>query len=369
MLHKALKFLFLASLVCGCQKKETPVRHFPIEISSAGQCDIPIVLKGVGHLIASEEVEIHPEIEGRITKIHFQDGSFVEQGDLLFEIDDRKCLACQEEAKAKILEEKARIRFSTALVNRMSELVGKDYVSAVDYEERLKELEEAKQRLEEANAHYKRCQVNLGHTKIHAPLSGYLSERRLDVGNFITSYEAPLVTLRKVSPITVNFSLPGQYIDTIKEHHRIAPLKLTAKRCISNCPILEGKLTFVQNRIHPETGMLNLRGEIANEDEKGWPGEFVRVCLHIGMQKNAVIVPDRAIVIGEKKKFLFVLSDTEDSVEMREVKVGLGHGRCTEILEGISAGEKIVTDGQINLYDGAPVKVISTIENCCGEEA
>lgn len=285
MLHKILRWIVLASLVYGCQKQETPTRYFPVEISSAGKCDIPIILKGVGHLLASEEIEIHPEIEGRITKMHFQDGSFVEEGELLIEIDDRKYLACEEEAKAKILEEEARIRFCTAVVNRMSELVGKDYVSAIDYEGRIKDLEEAKQRLEETKAHYKRCQVNLSHTKIHAPVSGYLSNRRLDPGNFITSYEAPLITLRKVSPIVVDFSLSGQHIDTIKEHQRVAPLNLTATRCVCNSAPLKGKLTFVQNCIHPETGMLMLRGIIANEDERGWPGEFVRVSLQIGMQK------------------------------------------------------------------------------------
>lgn len=96
-----------------------------------------------------------------------------------------------------------------------------------------------------------------------------------------------------------------------------------------------------------------------------------RICTRFSSNwdaKNAVIVPDQAVVIGEKKKFLFVLSDSEDSVEMREVKVGLGHGPCTEIIEGITAGEKIVTDGQMNLFDGAPINVVSTIENCCGEE-
>jgi membrane fusion protein, multidrug efflux system len=367
MLSKVLKLSLCTTLLFGCKREEAPVHRFPVEISTAGQCDIPIYLKGVGHLLAFEEIEIHPEVEGRIERIYYPDGTFVEKGALLVEIDDRKYQACEEEAKAKILEEEARVRFCTAVVNRMSELVGKDYVSAIEYEGRVKDLEESKQRLEEAHAHHKRCKINLSHTKIHAPISGYLSERRLDEGNFITSYEAPLMTLRRVSPIVVDFSLPGLHLDTIKEHQRVSPLPLTAKRCVPNCPPLEGKLTFVQSRIHPETGMLQLRGEIANLEERGWPGEFVRVALQLGTQKNAIVVLDQAIVIGEEKKYIFVLSPEEDSVEMREVKVGLAHGPCIEILEGIEKDEKIVTDGQINLYDGAPVKVMATIENCCGE--
>lgn len=353
--------LFLILVACmGCQKQKVPERLFPVEVAPVTCRNLPIILTGVGHLLASEEVEIHPQVDGVITRVHFEDGQYVEKGKLLIEIDDRKYAACVEEGEAKVLEEQARYRYALAVTSRMAELVSKDYVSVVEYESKVKETEEGKQRLEEAKAALKRCQVNLEHTKITSPINGYLNQRRYDPGNYVTAHDDSLVTIRNVSPMVVDFSLPALHLDTIREKQKNTPLSLSVQRCVEgSCP-LEGFLTFIQNRVHPETGMLQLRGQLPNYDEKGWPGEFVRVSLKLDEKINSCVVPHNALVLGQDAHFLFVLSPDQQRVERRKVKVGVEFEGVVEILEGVEKEELVIVDGQLNLFDQAPVKVVSS---------
>jgi len=352
-------FIFYLTLIVGCtQKTVNHPKKYPIKVGVATVEDVPQFIKGIGKLIPALEVNLKAQVSGILTNVLFTDGQLVEEGDLLMTIDPRIYEAQVEQAVAQLNENRARLRYSLDFAETYGTLVSKDYVSRLDYEQAIQNVDIYKSAIEEALAAIKKAQVDLGYTQIRAPFKGYLGLRKYDPGNYVdSSIGNILVTLKKITPLSVKFYLPAEYVQEIRQKQQISPLYLEAE--LPNDPAypLTGSLWFIDNNVNPDTGMITLEGTIPNEDERGWPGQFVRVYLRLKTFIDAVLVPKQAVVLGELGNFVFVLDEQKMQVKMRMIGKGFVYKDAYVVLWGLKGGETIVTDGQLNLTENAYVYI------------
>lgn len=348
----------------GCQSKKKPAepRAFPIEVAPSIQSDIPFYLKGIGQLKANYEVDIKSQVDGILTDVLIDSGQRVSKGELLMVIDQRPYIAALMEAKAQLQEDKARLKYALEFAEAYGALVGEEYVARLEYEEGVQNVGVYQAAIDADLAEIKKAEINLGYTEIRAPWDGYLGLRIYDPGNFI-SVEAneTLITLRVIHPILISFSVPGEHVDEIRHfQNEEGPLLVDAFFPGQKEPI-QGSLYFIDNTVDPDTGMIHLQGTYLNEDERGWPGAFVRVRMKLKTLFGVILVPSQALVLTETGYIVFVLKE-DGTVEQRAVQKGEVYKGMT-MVEGIKAGEKVVIDGQVNLYDGARVFIPKSKES------
>lgn len=343
------------------QNKNAEEPTVPVTVSKAILEDVPLYLKGIGVLKPSISVDMRPQIDGVLTEVLFEAGQYVDKHTLLMTLDSRLYEADLEIAKANLGTEEAAYRLYHDITKRMEKLVQEDFVSEVEYEKSLEKLEASHANIEKTYGEIKKAEVNLGYTSIYSPIAGYLGDKNFDAGNYVSSSQKkPLVTIHQVTPLDVEFSLPSYHLEEIRKKQEEAPLFLKAERPSDTTHPLVGELEFIDNTVNPKTGMIKLKGTIPNIDERGWPGEFVRVYLLLETIKNAVIVPTASIIMGQDADFIYVLDEKTMRVEMRMVKKGIALDRKTLIEWGIKEGEIVITDGQLNLTPNTKVTIEET---------
>ncbi|MFZ0565424.1 MAG: efflux RND transporter periplasmic adaptor subunit [Chlamydiales bacterium] len=354
----------LIFLFTGCEKKiEKKERTFPVEVGEVIQKDVPYFLKGVGQLFPSLDCQIKAQVGGILINVLFEDGQLVEEGDLLMTIDPSIYEADLEEAKAQLAEDQAKLRYALEFAESYGKVVGQEYVSRLDYEQGIQNVDVYKAAVEYDLAAVKKAEINLGYTQIRAPFKGYIGDSLYDPGNLIeVSYDENLVTLNQVIPIVVGFAIPSQYVHEIRQRQKESPLYLEAELPSDPSHPLQGVLFFIDNTVNNETGMIYLKGIIPNEDERGWPGQFARVYLRLKTLKDAILIPKQALVIGADSNFVFILDEESMTVSMRTIGKGIEYQDCLVAEWGVKPNEKIIVDGQLNLFDGAKVYIPKSSE-------
>ncbi|MCH9625822.1 MAG: Multidrug resistance protein MdtA [Chlamydiales bacterium] len=348
----------LCVFIVGCSQKEQEHPSYPVEIGEVREEDVPEFIKGVGQLVPSISVDIKAQVGGYLTNVLFTDGQKVEANTLLMTIDPRIYEAKVSETKAQLAENQAKLRYALDFAETYGELVGKEYVSRLEYEQAVQNVDSYKAAVELDMAAVKKAEVDLSFTQLRAPFKGYLGLRTFDPGNYVDALaDTSLVTINRVTPISVEFYLPSMYVQEIRERQNKEPLYLEAEIPNQPAQTLSGALWFIDNTINEKTGMILLEGNIPNEDEIGWPGQFVRVYLRLQVIKDAIVVPKQAVVLGQNGSVVYVLDEKTMTVEMRMIGKGLVYKDSIVALWGLKPGEKVIIDGQLNLYPGAKVHI------------
>jgi multidrug efflux system membrane fusion protein len=205
------------------------------------------------------------------------------------------------------------------------------------------------------------ARANLNYTLIRSPINGKTGTVTFKRGNLIksndTSQQAiPLVTITQLQPIYVTFTVPERHLADIRA--AMAAESLPVAVTVPNQPqqAITGALTFIDNQVDVATGTISLKARFANDDKRLWPGQFVNATLTLGTQANAVVVPSVAIQIGQNGPYVFVVKQ-DSTVELRLVRVNRTVSNRTVIDEGVIAGERVITDGQLRLSNGTRVIV------------
>jgi membrane fusion protein, multidrug efflux system len=359
MQNRHLFFCLILLFVVGCSKEEAPKpRGVPVEIGVTTVEDVPQFLRGVGQFVCSVEVNLKAQVSGTLTKIHFLDGDRAEEGDLLMTIDPRIYEAQLQQSIAQLAEDKAKLRYALNFAETYGALVGKDYVARLDYEQAIQDVDTFKAAIESDLAAIKHAETALGFTQLRAPCKGYLGMHTYDEGNYIdTAAGTPLVALRQITPLIVRFFLPAEWLQEIREQQQITPLYLEAQLPGDPAHPLQGSVCFIDTHVNSGTGMITLKGTIPNEDERGWPGQFVRVYLRLKTLTDAVLVPKKAVILGAAGNFVYVLDEQNMRVELRMIGKGFAYKDSYVVLWGLQGGEKVVVDGQLNLQDQALVSI------------
>jgi multidrug efflux system membrane fusion protein len=346
-------FFYVAT---GCFRENRPVKLLPKPIQSGKiiQKDVPIYIDTFGYFTANLDVDIKSEVTETLLETHIQSGQFVTNGQLLFTLDISELKANLDQAKASLAEDQAQLKLKTDDLARNKKLFETQVISAEAYEQSktLHEEVSSKVALDKAAIEYAQVQVN--YCYIRAPMDSRAGATGFDPGNLIQEDGAtPLVNLKQIDPLTLNFTIPENYLFDVKNAMAKAQLK-TKISIEGDTNIYIGIVNFLDNKVDDQTGTVALQANVPNKDKILWPGQFVHVKLITKIKKNAILAPYEAVQLGRHGSYLFVVKP-DNTVEMRMIKATLREGDYIIVEEGVKPGEKVVTVGQLGLYSGVSV--------------
>lgn len=345
----------MASLfLTGCkEKKKTGPPPAPVKTVQAEAKDTPVLLKGVGNVKASNSVTVKSRVDGHIMRIHFLDGDHVKAGQLLYTIDPETYIYQQKGAQANVASDRATAELAQKDYIRYKDLYEKQVISKDEYEQKVTAYETARKAMEADTAQADIAKRNVHFTRITSPIDGIAGSTLLDEGNLVGADRDELVVIKTIEPTDVVFSIPGRDVGMVRSHFIDDDLTVMATPSTLDAEPSQGHLTFVDNWINPDTGMINLKARFPNTDAKLWPGQFVTVDLILSIQKDAVRIPAQAVQRGPKGKYVYTVKDNK--AVMTPVVMGMRLNDDVIIDKGLSAGETVIIEGMLRLFPGAPV--------------
>ena len=331
----------------------------PITPGAAQIKDVPIFVSGIGTVQAFNTVSVRSRVDGQITKVLFTEGQDVKTGDPLFQIDPRPFQAAFDQAQAARERDQAQLEGAQRNLERYAKLVVPGYQSRQSYEDQQATVGQLRASVKADEAQIESAKLNLEYASIRAPIDGRTGQRIVDAGNVIQAGQnTSLVTITQLKPIFVSFTVPQESLDQIRQNQVKQPLDVIAYAQDDKTVLSNGKLTLIDNQVDVATGTIHLKATFENADERLWPGEFVSARLILSMLKDAVTVPAPTVMQGPEGSYVYVIGP-DDTVEHRNVKLRMTQDDIAVIEQGLSAGERVVVDGQYRLTNGAKVKVAS----------
>lgn len=329
----------------------------PVTTTVAEKKDVPVFARGIGTVQAYKTVQVKSRVDGQIVKIAFEEGQDVKAGDPLFQIDPRPYKALLEQAQAARQRDEAQLAGAQLDLDRYSKLIGSGFQSRQTYDQQKATVEALKGSIAADQAQIDTAQLNLAYADIRAPIDGRTGQRFVDLGNLVQASQGTnLVTITQIKPIFVNFTIPQYANHNLRKNQARHPLTVLAYSADDTFKLAEGKLTLVDNQIDTATGTLRLKASFENLDERLWPGEFVNVRLQLSVRKDAITVPQRAIMQGPNGYYAYVVK-TDLTAERRDVEVIAQQDGLAIIGKGFAVGEKVVLDGQYRLVNGSRVRI------------
>jgi multidrug efflux system membrane fusion protein len=319
--------------------------------------DVPLNLTGIGTVQAYNTVTIRARVDGELIDVAFTEGSDVKKGDVLAQIDPRPFQAALDNALATLAKDQAALANARRDLVRYQDTVGKGYSSRQQFDTQSMTVDSAVAQIQADNATIENARVQLGYTTITSPLDGVTGIRLIDQGNIIHAADTTgLVVVTQLQPISVIFTLPQSELPLIAAARaKGAPLTAVALDGDGTTELDQGALTLIDNQIDPTTGTIKLKASFPNDRRALWPGQFVNVRLRVGTVHDGLTVASRVIQRGPKGFFAFVIKP-DDTVEMRPVETGQRDRGQVLVTKGLSAGDRVVVDGQLRLQPGTMVQ-------------
>ncbi|EPR37332.1 efflux transporter, RND family, MFP subunit [Desulfovibrio sp. X2] len=350
-----------ACLLCvtGCEKKKSapPTRTVQVGVAEVRRGDAPLVARGVGHVLALNTVDVQSQVTGIIKSLHFQEGSFVKRGQLLAEIDPEPFKAALEQAQGTLAKDTATSAQARRDYERYKDLVGREVISRDEYEQYLTAMHTSEQQVKADKAAVDTARINLGYCAIRAPLDGVAGYQQMNAGNTINAYQGTLVSINQVQPIQIRFSVNQSELPALRKYSKDAELPAFARVAGSHEDVPEqGELTAIDNSVDPQTGMITLQAQFPNTELALWPGQFIQAGVTLTVEKGRLLIPSVAVVARQEGNFVFVVTP-QNTAELRSVKIGRTVGDDVVVHEGLKPGEKVVTEGLVQLSPGVSVSV------------
>ena len=333
----------------------------PVVVASVERRDIPVQISAIGNVEAYQTVQIRSQVSGQIQKIFFREGEDVHKDQLLFQLDKRPFQADLEKAIGQMKHDQAQAENSRIQAERYSGLE-KEGVASHEQADQIRAQARADASAVEADkAVVDAARVQLQYTDIAAPIDARAGALMINLGNLVKANDTPyLVQLNQVSPIYATFSVPEAHLDQVRQHFSSGQLKVLAYPKGQSANPALGRLTFIDNGVDITTGTVKLKGTFQNKDRRLWPGEFVDVALELSTQKNAIVVPTKAIQTGQQGEYVYVVR-TDSTAESRPVRTAGAYQDLTLVSDGLKAGESIIVDGQLRVAPNAKVTVQRTL--------
>jgi multidrug efflux system membrane fusion protein len=328
----------------------------PVVAGTVHQGDVPIYLRGVGTVIAYNNVIVRSQITGQITKIAFTQGQTVHQGDLLAEIDPRPYQAQLDQAMANRDRDQAQVLNAQANSTRYTSLQQKGYASTQLVETQNAQLAQLQAMVKSDEGVIEQAQTNLSYTKLTAPIDSVTGIRQVDIGNIIHPTDPNgLVDLTQVQPISLIFSLPQTDFVEIQQQMAKGPLTVLAYSQDDKTRLDQGKLDLIDNQIVQTTGTIRLRASFPNAKRLLWPGELIDARLLLDTRHDGLTIPASAVQQGPNGSFVWVIG-SDETVQTRPVTISQISEGQTLVDSGLQANEKIVAQGQYRLVAGVRVQ-------------
>jgi len=308
-------------------------------VSTVQVKSFPLAAEALGNARANEAIEVRAEISAALTAIYFAEGQWVEKGTVLAKLEDAEQLAELAAAKAALVE-------SSSQLKRSEELFKTNVVAA-------SQLEQLKSKREADQAAVNAAQSRLEHTVIRAPFSGRLGLRRVSVGSILNP-NTVITTLDDTSVIKLDFDVPEVILSSLEPG-----MKVAAHSAAWPDTVFQGEVAFIDTRVDPVTRTVVVRALVPNAKNQLLPGMFLTVSL-LKNDVQALMIPEEAIVPQGSKQFVFVVGKN-GLAELREVRTGRRRPGEVEIVKGLSAGERVITQGTQKARDGQAVRVVRQV--------
>lgn len=344
----------------GAPAGPPPLPVVPVVAASVVQKDVPIYLAGLGTVQALNTVTIHVRVDGQLTKIAFEEGQEVHEGDLLARVDPAPFEAQLALAEARKRQDEAQLANARLDLKRDTEMYNRKVISQQQYDTQKALVAQLEATVAADEATIQNQKVQLGYTTITAPISGRIGLRLIDKGNIVrTTDPNGLILITQLHPISVVFTLPEQNLYEIQQQMQQGDLTVEALgRENTGKPFSQGKLAVIDNQIDITTGTIRLKATFPNDDLRLWPGQFVNARLLLTTRKNGIVVPAAVIQRGPQGTYAFVIRNNL-TVEIRPVKVEQIQQGDALVEEGLKPGERVVLEGQYRLQTDSPVKVVA----------
>jgi len=354
----------------------------PVVTAKVTEKDVPVDIAAIGNVEAYATISVRSQVTGQLTDIAFREGDFVRQGQQLFTLDRRPFEAAVAQAEANLTRDKALLAQAEAQLSRDAAnaeyqqlsaerqaqlnargIVSKDQAdqarsqadatSAVVKADRAA-VESARAQLAAQDAAVANARVSLGYTVIRSAIDGRTGTLGVKVGSLVTANQTELMTIARVVPVFVTFTVPAVHLPTIKKHMSDGKLSVIAVPQDADAQPASGTLTFVDNAVDMTTDTIKLKATVPNPDRRLWPGQFARVTLRLATLPHAVVVPSQAVQTGQDGQYVFVVK-ADSTVEQRPITTTQRVNDDVVIDKGLRTGETVVTEGQLRLEPGARV--------------
>jgi RND family efflux transporter MFP subunit len=310
----------------------------------------------VGRFAAVQSIEIRPQVSGRLSAVHFEDGQQVRAGDPLFTIDPAPFQAAADRARAELARTEAQREVARAEFRRAESLVGRDAISEEEFDRRRRGVEEADAAVHASEAALRAAEIDVGYTTITAPIDGRVSDRRVDPGNLVGAGDSLLTTLVTQSPIHAEFAVAPALAAVLPRPGAepadagIVTIKLEGESEFAH----EGRIDFIDNQVDPRTGVVRVRAVLDNPDGRFAAGQFVRVRFTRSRIDDAVLVPDTAVSSDQNLKLVMVVN-AQDVIEPRPIVAGPVVDGLRIVQSGLEGEERVIIGGGQRAYPGMQV--------------
>lgn len=334
----------------------------PVSAALVTRQTVPLTTKAIGNVEAYATVAIRALVPGELVKIHFRQGQDVKKGDLLFTIDSRPLQAALDQAEGTLAKDRSQLSNARALAARYKKLFDEGIASKEDWDQYRTSADTSAGLVAADEAAVENARVQLSYATIRSPINGMTGNLLVYEGNLVKANDTtPLVTITQATPIYVTFAVPEGELARVNRARASGPVRVEAALPSDEAHPLAGVLTFVDNAVDTTTGTIRLKATFENPERRLWPGQFVKVTLTTGVEANALVVPSQAVQTGQDGPYVYVVKD-DLTVEPRAVKPGPGVEGVVMITNGLSAGERVVTDGHLRLSPGARVELKGEIK-------
>ncbi|HKX44627.1 MAG TPA: efflux RND transporter periplasmic adaptor subunit [Burkholderiaceae bacterium] len=343
-------------------KKTEPSAPPPVQVTTAAvkQQDVPLYRAGIGTVTAAQSVTVKARVDGQLDQVGFVEGQDVKAGQMLARLDPRTLQAQLAQAQAQKAKDQATLGNARVDLTRYTALIAEQAATQqqLDTQKALVAQLEAAVQTDDAQIHY--AQVQLGFTTITAPISGRVGARLVDPGNIVHATDANgLVVINQVDPISVVFTLPEEAFPDINRAlnavGRGEPPQVQAYARTGSELLGSGKLILLNNQIDTTSGTIQLKGSFANPTHALWPGQYVNVRLVLGQRQGALTVPAAAVQRSPGGIYVYVVDADGQTVQTQNIEVASIQDGIAVIDKGLSAGQRVVVDGQYKLKPGARI--------------
>jgi membrane fusion protein (multidrug efflux system) len=363
------------SALCACAKKQAapPAPPTPeVSVTAAKLESVPVVTELPGRVAPMREAQVRARATGILLKRFFTEGSNVKEGDVLFQIDPAPMQAALDSAEAAAAKTTAALKESEAKVNRYKDLVAINAVSKQVFDEATATLGQNQAELQADKAAIETAKLNLGYTKVTAPISGRIGKALVTEGALVSAVDATqLALIRQMDPVYLDITQSSTDLLRLKKAAAGGTIEAGGPGAAEVTLILEdgskyphpGKLLFTDVSVDPTTGMVTLRAEVPNPENTLLPGMFARALVTQGVLSNAVTIPQRTVARGAAGTASVLVVNGENKVEARKITIDREVGTKVVVGSGLKAGERVIVEGSQKAPPGAQVKPVPFTES------
>lgn len=336
--------------------RAAPEPRVPVTVATVARQDVPIYRAALGTVQAFNTVTVRTQLDGPLQSINFKEGQEVHRGDTLAVIDPRPLQASLDQTTAKKAEDEAQLVAARKDLARFKELATRQSGTQQSVDQQQGKVDQLIATIAADQGAIEAAQTQLSYTTIKAPIDGRVGFRQVDAGNIVHAGDQnPLTVLTQIRPAVIVFTLPQRDLTPVREAMLRGPVVVQAFDQDNVRQLAEGTLLLIDNQIDQTTGTIRLKASFPNDDERLWPGEFVRIRIRVDTRTNVVTVPPAVVQRNGDGLYAWVVT-VGGTAEQRPIATTPVDSGPTIVDRGLEGGEHVVVNGQSRLQPGSPVE-------------